>query len=95
MSKRIQSCQKRLADCEDEESDMEFVDSVKSQLKLWENKQEFYNHLLSMNLLPMDVRGDGDCAIWSVCALEGGPWIQSTLTTQERIATKRQDIIST
>ena len=60
-------------------------------LESWVNKKAFFEVLISMGLLPADVPADGNCALWSLCALEAGCFIQTKLCTAERIRGVRQD----
>ena len=90
LAKRISSCEKRVKQMQEDESDTEFAESVKIHLDSW-IKKCFFDTLISMGLLPADVPGDGNCALWSICALEAGCFIQTRLTTAERIRGVRQD----
>ena len=44
-----------------------------------------------MDLLPAEVPGDGDCGVWTVCALQSGQVIKTMLTTPERLLLMRKD----
>ena len=85
------SCKKRLDTLPDEDSDQEFKASLEVQLRIWEDKRKFFHHLLTMDLLPAEVPGDGDCGVWTVCALQSGQVIKTMLTTPERLLLMRKD----
>ena len=91
LSRRISSCENRMKKMQEEESDTEFAESVKIHLESWVNKKAFFEVLISMGLLPADVPADGNCALWSLCALEAGCFTQTKLCTAERIRGVRQD----
>ena len=76
---------------EEDEADEPFRESAQQHLDLWKNKQEFYSSLLALDLLPADVPGDGNCALWTVCALESGCFLQTKMSTSIRVMGLRQD----
>lgn len=91
LEKRIKSCKMRLREMEDDEADMPFRESAQEHLDLWKNKQEFYSSLLALDLLPADVPGDGNCALWTICALESGCFVRTKMTTSPKVNALRQD----
>ena len=91
MEKKICSCRKRIERLQEEDSDSEFVYSAQEHLRLWENKQTFFNFLLAMELLPCEVPGDGNCALWALLALEAGYVLRLNMATEEKCLELRQD----
>lgn len=69
--KRVGSCERRLKEMTQDESDDEFLESLKDQLELWKRKQGFIDSVIGLGFLPCEVPGDGNCALWTLCALLG------------------------
>lgn len=76
---------------EEEDPGSQFLESAKMHLAMWSDKWTFYNWLLAMDLLPVDVPADGNCALWSMAALKAGAIVQTERTTQEDIQHLRED----
>ena len=92
VKKRMESCRRRLKQMDQDESDEEYVESLRHQLEIWERKQEFINSVVGLGFLPCDVPGDGNCALWTLSALQAGCFIRTATSTLEKTMQLRQDI---
>ena len=92
VKKRISSCEKRLREMADDESDGEFVESLRQQLELWKRKKRFTESVIQLGYLPCDVPGDGNCGLWTLAALQSGCFIRTATSTKEKTFALRQDI---
>ena len=90
--KRVGSCERRLKEMTQDESDDEFLESLKDQLELWKRKQGFIDSVIGLGFLPCEVPGDGNCALWTLCALYAGCFIRTTTSTKEKTMALRKDI---
>ena len=88
MQKRIKKTLDKLDEDEEDElwaaSVRETVTRLTSQAGFVEDMQklDFHTHL---------VPGDGDCSIWTLLALEGGPLAGAQLATQKDIMHRRKE----
>ena len=71
MSKRLNQFAASLP-AEDESED-EFSASAKEHLMLLQRQKLFFDVMQKIDFLPSVVPGDGNCALWSILALMGGP----------------------
>ena len=90
--KRVGSCERRLKEMTQDEADDEFLESLKDQLELWKRKQGFIDSVIGLGFLPCEVPGDGNCALWTLCALHAGCFIRTTTSTKEKTMALRKDI---
>ena len=79
-----------LANC-DSDDDEAVKQSLENNMKRLELKLKFFQTCTNMNLLPVEVPGDGDCSLWSLLAVQAGGLIRRNLSTPEHIASLRND----
>ena len=75
---------------------LQFVDaamakSLEQHLGRLERKRVFYNEAFKLDLMPAEVPGDGNCALWTLLAVRSGCFVQSALSTEERVAELRME----
>ena len=90
IEKRIQFAAARAEEAR-EDSDNEWQEDLDKRLLLWKNKLEFFTFMVGMDLLPVDVPGDGNCCCWTLIALQSGSFLQTKLCTPEKALVVRQD----
>ena len=90
IEKRIHFATARAAEAR-EDSDSEWQEDLDKRLLLWKNKLDFFTLMVGMDLLPVDVPGDGNCCCWTLIALQSGGFLQTKLCTPEKALGVRQD----
>ena len=75
----------------DDESDEDMTDSLQDRLAMLNSKADFFQTMHTMNFHALEVPADGDCAVWSVLTLFGGPIIGRTLKTSDHMMQMRQE----
>ena len=75
----------------DDESDDDLTASLNDRLALLNSKADFFQTMHNMNFHALEVPADGDCAIWSVLTLFGGPVIGRTLKKSSHMIDLRQE----
>ena len=88
-AKRIQKYDAMLPG--EDESDDEFAASAREHLALLLRQQEFGRLTESMDLLATAVPGDGNCGLWIVISLEGGPIAKCQGVTVKTVHKMRED----
>ena len=86
--KRIQQAEEA---CADDCSDAEMLESAQDHLFKLQRQHEFNKVMYRMDYLPSHVPADGNCAVWSLLALEGGPVARAQLATKDDVRKARED----
>eukprot|EP00435_Cladocopium_sp_Y103_P023179 s4175_g5.t1 len=75
----------------EDESDDDLAESLKDRLALLNSKADFFQTMHGMDLHALEVPADGDCAIWSVLTLFGGPVIGRSLKNNAHVLQLRKE----
>ena len=90
ISKLVKQLDAAIARTRDHWNEMQFVDAIMAQslaqhVERLERKKVFYQESFQLGLMPAEVPGDGNCALWNMLAVQAGCFVQSTLSTKERV----------
>ena len=88
-ARRIQKYQEMLPG--EDDSDDEFAESARDHLELLLRQQEFSNLTEGIDLFASAVSGDGNCGLWTIAALEGGPVAKCQGVKLEHVMKLRED----
>ena len=88
-AKRIQKCQAMLPG--EDESDDEFAASAREHLELLLRQQDFNQITESIDLFASAVPGDGNCGLWTILSLEGGPVAKCQGVDLKHVQQMRED----
>ena len=72
-----------------ESEDEEWKESLVTRMSTLEFKQQMFKSLIAMDLDPVEVKADGNCAIWSALTLQAGPYIRTSLLTEQAMLVLR------
>ena len=93
LTKGLASIRKALEGCEEganQSEDEEWKESLVTRMSTLEWKQILFKNLIAMDLDPVEVKGDGNCAIWAALTLQAGPFIRTSLLTEQAMLVLRQ-----
>lgn len=76
---------------ENDDSDEEFVRSLYDHFQPLENQKAFVNAMKTLSLRSVLVPGDGNCALWTILALEVGPVAGNQVGTMQEVMELRKD----
>jgi hypothetical protein len=88
-AKRIQKCQAMLPG--EDESDDEFAASAREHLELLLRQQDFNQITQGIDLFASAVPGAGNCGLWTMLSLEGGPIAKCQGVDQKAVQQMRED----
>ena len=86
LMKQIQMFQ----DEDEDDQDVAILASLQERVDILEKKEVFFQRMFRMDLMPVDVLGDGNCLLRSILALRAGWNINKNLVTAEKIFGLRQ-----
>lgn len=76
---------------EEASSDEEWYQSLCDHTQTLKAKAEFFRRLHAAGVNPVDVPSDGDCALWTILALEHGPMVRGEKSQHEQVKRLRED----
>ena len=89
---RVKKIRMQLSLCEDEVDEDVFIKaSLEDTLLTLEKKRLFFRDMIDRDLMPVDVPGDGNCCIWSIIALQAGPFVSTSVTCNKKVLEKRKE----
>ena len=96
VSKLLKKLDDAIARTQEHLKEMQFVDVMMAQslhqhVARLEKRKVFYDEAIKLELLPAEVPGDGNCALWTMLAVQAGCFVQSTLSTEERVQELRME----
>jgi hypothetical protein len=77
-------------DEDEDDQDVAILASLQERVDILEKKEVFFQRMFRMDLMPVDVLGDGNCLLRSILALRAGWNINKNLVTAEKIFGLRQ-----
>ena len=89
MAKRIRTMEENLGDTDD--SDDELQETYREYLLGLGRQLEFADPMMRMDFHPGMVPADGNCALWSLLALEGGPCAKAQMASKADVQKMRED----
>ena len=87
LQKRIERTQQQV----EEASDEEWAESLQDNVLLLKNQEAFMSTLHSVGLHPNTVPGDGDCMLWTILALQGGPVVGCQMNDRNDVQSLREE----
>lgn len=89
LGKKIEKCLSSLPGSD--ESEDEFSISAKDHLRFLERQAVFTDCMFSLGFHLGIVPADGNCALWSLLALEGGPVVKAQMSRKENVLEMRKE----
>ena len=89
ISKGLTKAMKRLEDEGDSDDDA-WAATLKEHLELLEQKRVFLETLHKMGMHPEEVPADGNCALWSLLVLQGGPEMRDFTKNESHVEAMRK-----